>query len=182
MSWRPLVHVEDSAAAYLAVLEAPRERVHDQAFNVGATDENYRVMQVAKLVEEVVPGARITFAGGASPNKRNYRVNCDKLMQLLPGYRPRWALQLGIEQVYTAYRDEGLTEEEFLGPRYLRLRHLKDLMQEGSSIRSCVGRGCVERHRRRASPPHERPRARAEADRAMPVVRFAMLHRPTATR
>jgi hypothetical protein len=58
-------------------------------------------------------------------------VNCDKLMQLLPGYRPRWALQLGIEQVYTAYRDEGLTEEEFLGPRYLRLRHLKDLMQEG---------------------------------------------------
>jgi nucleoside-diphosphate-sugar epimerase len=148
MSWRPLVHVEDSAAAYLAVLEAPRERVHDQAFNVGATDENYRVMQVAKLVEEVVPGARITFAGGASPNKRNYRVNCDKLMQLLPGYRPRWALQLGIEQVYTAYRDQGLTEEEFLGPRYLRLRHLKDLMLEGSSIRSCVGRGCVERHRR----------------------------------
>jgi nucleoside-diphosphate-sugar epimerase len=132
MPWRPLVHVEDIAAAYQAVLEAPREQVHDQAFNVGATAENYRVMRVAKLVEEVVPGAAITFAGGASPDKRNYRVNCDKLVRQVPGYRPRWTLRQGIEQIYAAYRDQGLTEEEFLGPRYLRLRHLKELMQDGA--------------------------------------------------
>jgi nucleoside-diphosphate-sugar epimerase len=131
MSWRPLVHVEDIAAAYLAVLEAPRERVHDQAFNVGATSENYRVMRVAKIVEEVVPGAKISFAGGASPDKRNYRVNCDKLKCQVPAYRPRWSLQEGIEQIYAAFRDEGLTEEEFLGSRYLRLRHIKDLIERG---------------------------------------------------
>jgi nucleoside-diphosphate-sugar epimerase len=132
MPWRPLVHVEDIAAAYQAVLEAPREQVHDQAFNVGATAENYRVMRVAKLVEEVVPSATITFAGGAGPDKRNYRVNCDKLMRQVPGYRPCWTLRQGIEQIYAAYRDQGLTEEEFLGPRYLRLRHLKELMQDGA--------------------------------------------------
>ena len=131
MPWRPLVHVEDIAAAYQAVLEAPREQVHDEAFNVGATGENYRVMRVAKLVEEVVPGAVITFAGGASPDKRNYRVNCDKLMRQVPAYRPRWTLRQGIEQVYAAYRDQGLTEEEFLGLRYLRLQHLKKLVQDG---------------------------------------------------
>lgn len=131
MSWRPLVHVEDIAAAYQAVLEAPREQIHDQAFNVGATAENYRVMRVAKLVEEVVSGTVITFASGASPDKRNYRVNCDKLVRQIPAYRPRWTLQAGIEQIYAAYRDQGLTEEEFLGPRYLRLQQLKELMQEG---------------------------------------------------
>ena len=131
MSWRPLVHVEDIAAAYLAVLEAPREAVHDQAFNVGLTDENYRVMRVAKIVEVVVPGSKITFAGGASPDKRNYRVNCDKLKSQVPAYRPRWSLQEGIEQIYTAFRDEGLTESEFLGSRYLRLRHIKDLIERG---------------------------------------------------
>jgi nucleoside-diphosphate-sugar epimerase len=132
MPWRPLVHVEDIAAAYQAVLEAPRDQVHDQSFNVGVTAENYRVMRVAKLVEEVVPGAKVTFAGGAGPDKRNYRVNCDKLMRQVPGYRPRWTLRQGIEQVYAAYRDQGLTEEEFLGPRYLRLRHLRELMHSGA--------------------------------------------------
>jgi nucleoside-diphosphate-sugar epimerase len=132
MSWRPLVHVEDIAAAYQAVLEAPREQVHDQAFNVGATAENYRVMSVAKIVEEVVSGATITFAGGASPDKRNYRVNCDKLMRHVPAYRPRWSLEEGVEEIYAAFRDERLTEEEFVGPRYLRLHHIKELMERGA--------------------------------------------------
>ena len=132
MSWRPLVHVEDIAGAYRAVLEAPRERVHDQAFNVGATAENYRVLDVGKLAEEVVPGASVTFAAGASPDKRNYRVSCDKLMDRVPSYRPSWTLRRGIEQIYAAYRDQGLTEEEFLGPRYLRLRHLKAMLADGA--------------------------------------------------
>jgi nucleoside-diphosphate-sugar epimerase len=129
--WRPLVHVEDIAAAYCAVLEAPRESVHDQAFNVGATTENYRVLQVAEIVEEVVPGARVTFAADAGPDKRNYRVTCDKLQKMVPGYRPKWTLKLGIEQIYTAFRDHELTEGEFLGPRYLRLRHIRGLMEDG---------------------------------------------------
>ena len=93
MPWRPLVHIEDIARAYLAVVEAPRERVHNQAFNVGATAENYRVREVAELVAEIVPGASVSFAAGASPDARNYRVNCDKIRELVPSYQPQWTLQ-----------------------------------------------------------------------------------------
>jgi nucleoside-diphosphate-sugar epimerase len=131
MPWRPLVHIEDIARAYLAVVEAPRERVHNQAFNVGATSENYRVRQVAELVAEIVPGARVSFAADASPDARNYRVSCDKIRELLPSYQPQWTVRRGIEQLYQAYRDAGLTEAEFLGPRYMRLQHLKNLMARG---------------------------------------------------
>ena len=95
MPWRPLVHIDDIAAAYLAVLEAPREQVHNQAFNVGATQENYRVREVATLVAEVVPGATVSFASGAGPDARNYRVNCDKIRRLVPGYRPQWTCARG---------------------------------------------------------------------------------------
>jgi nucleoside-diphosphate-sugar epimerase len=131
MPWRPLVHIEDIARAYLAVVEAPRERVHNEAFNVGATDENYRVREVAELVAETVPGSTVTFAAGASPDTRNYRVSCDKIRELVPGYRPQWTLRRGIEQLYRAYAMAGLTEAEFLGPRYMRLQHLKNLMAQG---------------------------------------------------
>ena len=129
--WRPLVHIEDIARAYLAVVEAPRERVHNEAFNVGATDENYRVREVAELVAETVPGSTVTFAAGASPDTRNYRVSCDKIRELVAGYRPQWTLRRGIEQLYRAYAMAGLTEAEFLGPRYMRLQHLKNLMAQG---------------------------------------------------
>ena len=145
-----------SPRAYLAVLEAPRERVHDQAFNVGATAENYRVLRGRRSWSaEVVPGASVTFAAGASPDKRNYRVNCDKLLRA--GAEPTarsWTLRRGIEQIYAAYRDQGLTEEEFLGPRYLRLRHLKDMMRRRRRRRAAVDdRRPVagQRHRRRMS-------------------------------
>jgi nucleoside-diphosphate-sugar epimerase len=145
MSWRPLVHIEDIAAAYQAALEAPREHVHDQAFNVGATAENYRVMRVAKMVEEVVPGATISFAGGASPDKRNYRVNCDKLVRHVPAYQPRWSVREGVEQIYVAFRDQHLA-------RYLRLRHIKELM----------ARGAIETDLRWIEPPF-RPEAVSDA-------------------
>jgi hypothetical protein len=134
------------------VLEAPREHVRDQAFNVGATAENYRVMRVAKMVEEVVPGATISFAGGASPDKRNYRVNCDKLVRHVPAYQPRWSVREGVEQIYVAFRDQHLTEAEFLGPRYLRLRHIKELM----------ARGAIETDLRWIEPP-SRPEAVSDA-------------------
>ena len=131
MPWRPLVHIDDIAAAYLAVLEAPREQVHNEAFNVGATQENYRVRDVATLVAKVVPGATVSFASGAGPDARNYRVNCDKIRRLVPGYRPQWTLRQGIEQLYEAYRDTKTTEAEFFGPRWMRVQHIKNLIAAG---------------------------------------------------
>lgn len=130
--WRPLVHVEDIARAYLALVEAPREVVHDQAFNVGRSDENFRVREVAEMVAEVVPGARTTFAPGAGPDIRNYRVSCDKLERQVPGYRPTWRLRDGIEQLHEAYRDQHLTEREFLGSRYLRVKRVQEQLAAGS--------------------------------------------------
>lgn len=130
--WRPLVHVEDIARAYLALVEAPREVVHDQAFNVGRSDENFRVREVADLVAEVVPGARVTYAPGAGPDVRNYRVSCEKLERQVPGYRPAWRLRDGIEQLHDAYRAQHLTEREFLGSRYLRVKRVQEQLAAGS--------------------------------------------------
>jgi nucleoside-diphosphate-sugar epimerase len=129
--WRPLVHLQDIAAAFVAVLEAPRERVHDQAFNVGRTGENFRIREVAQMVADVVPRCELAFAPGASADIRNYRVDFSKIERELPGYAPRWRLRQGIEELYEAYRERGLTREEFLGPRYYRLRTIRGLQEHG---------------------------------------------------
>lgn len=129
--WRPLVHIEDIARAYLALVEAPREVVHDQAFNVGDSAENYRVREVAETVAAVVPGAEVTFAAGASPDTRNYRVSCDKLRRLVPAYRPRWTVRRGVEELHAAYREQALTEEEFLGVRFQRIKRIRELLGDG---------------------------------------------------
>jgi nucleoside-diphosphate-sugar epimerase len=130
--WRPLVHVEDIARAFLAVLAAPAEVVHDQAFNVGQTAANYRIRELAEVVAEVVPGCRITYADGAGPDKRCYRVDCGKIERLLPHWRPRWDARSGARQLVDAYRAAGLTEEQFRGARYVRLSRIRELRAEGS--------------------------------------------------
>ena len=129
--WRPLVHVEDICRAFLAVLHAPREAVHNEAFNVGRTDENYRVSELATMVREVVPDSRIEFAPGGGPDPRCYRVRCDKIASRLPEFRPRWTVRDGIEDLYDRFKTFGLTREEFLGNRYLRIKHIKELQRAG---------------------------------------------------
>jgi nucleoside-diphosphate-sugar epimerase len=128
--WRPLVHVEDIAAAFLAILEAPRELVHGQAFNVGRTEENYRIREVAEMVREVVPGSEVTFAEGAGPDLRCYRVDCGKLATL-PGLELRWTVRRGVEQLYEAFKERGLTVEDLTGSRYQRIAHIKSLLEGG---------------------------------------------------
>jgi len=129
--WRAIVHIEDIARAFLAVCEAPRELVHKQAFNVGATAENYRVIEIARMVEEVVPGARIRFAPNAGPDPRCYRVNCDKLARTLPDARARWTARRGVEQLYDALSRRGVNPEEFEGPRFARAPHVRSLIAAG---------------------------------------------------
>jgi nucleoside-diphosphate-sugar epimerase len=126
--WRPLVHIEDIARAFIAVLQAPRELIHNQAFNVGRTEENYQIREVAAMVEEIVPGSHVKYAEGGGPDLRCYRVNCDKIARTLLEFRPQWTVRRGIEQLYAAYKEHALTVEEFTGTRYIRLKHLRSLL------------------------------------------------------
>jgi nucleoside-diphosphate-sugar epimerase len=129
--WRPIVHIEDISRAFLAALEAPMEAVNNQAFNVGQTSHNYRIRDLAEIVAGVVPGCDIEFAQGAGPDTRNYRVSCEKIRRVLPAFKPQWDARKGAEQLYAAYRASGLALEEFEGPRYQRIAHIKKLLAEG---------------------------------------------------
>ena len=129
--WRPLVHIEDISRAFLAALEVPRERIHKKAFNVGRQGENYRVREVADFVAETVPDSQVRYSEGASPDKRDYRVDFSLIARELPEFQPQWTLRRGIEELYAAYRDHGLTEEEFLSSRYLRIKTICDHQDAG---------------------------------------------------
>lgn len=129
--WRPIVHVEDIARAFVALLEAPRELVHNRAFNVGQTEENFQIRDLAAIVEEVVPNSHISFADDAEPDKRNYRVNCDRIRETLPSFKPEWTAHRGAQQLYDAYRAEHLVLDDLEGARYMRIRHIRNLQQEG---------------------------------------------------
>jgi nucleoside-diphosphate-sugar epimerase len=129
--WRPLVHIEDISRAALAVLEAPRERVHDEAFNVGATSENYTIREVAEIVAEVT-GATASFAaGGGEPDKRSYRVDCSKLARVLPEAAPKWTVKRGAEELARAYAEWGMTYDDFTGSRGLRIKRVRELQGTG---------------------------------------------------
>ncbi|MGH8825101.1 MAG: NAD-dependent epimerase/dehydratase family protein [Jiangellaceae bacterium] len=128
--WRPLVHVADIARAFQVALEAPRELVHDEAFNVGSSTESYRIRDVAAIVEGVVPGSVIRFAHGAGPDKRSYRVDCSKLERTLPSAVPRRGVQEGVEELYAAFVELGLTHDD-LTNRLLRIEQVKSLQADG---------------------------------------------------
>jgi nucleoside-diphosphate-sugar epimerase len=124
--WRPLVHIRDIIHAFETMLTAPKELIHNQAFNVGRTSENFQIRDVANMVAEIVPNCAVSFAVGASADARDYRVDFSKI-ERLPGFHPTWTLRKGIEEMYRAYRDGEMTAEEFLGPRYYRLRTVQGL-------------------------------------------------------
>jgi nucleoside-diphosphate-sugar epimerase len=126
--WRPIVHIEDIARAFIAALEAPTDHVFNEAFNVGQTAHNYRIRDLAEIVAEVVPGCTIEFAEDAGPDRRSYRVNFEKIKRMLPAFKPRWDARMGAEQLYKAYRESELTLEEFEGPRYQRIGHINMLI------------------------------------------------------
>jgi len=129
--WRPLVHVEDICRAYIAALAAPREEVHRQAFNVGSTTENYQIRELADLVASIVPGCRVEYAPDAGPDLRCYRVDCNKIARTLHGFKPQWTARHGVEQLYEAYRSVDLKLEDFEGPRYMRIAHVRQLVDDG---------------------------------------------------
>jgi nucleoside-diphosphate-sugar epimerase len=129
--WRPIVHIEDISRAFLAVLEADDDLVRAEAFNVGQTSENYRVRELAAIVSRVVPDCRTEYASDASPDTRCYRVNCDKIARLLPDFRPQWCARKGAQQLCQALKASNVPVDDFEGPRYKRVAHIKALIASG---------------------------------------------------
>jgi nucleoside-diphosphate-sugar epimerase len=129
--WRPIVHIEDISRAFLAVLHAPRQIIHNEAFNVARTTDNYRIRELAEIVAETVPGCVIQYAPDAGPDKRNYRVNADKILRVLPEFQPKWDARLGAQELYEAYQKVEIKTDDFEGPRYKRIAHLKELLGTG---------------------------------------------------
>src|ERR1700722_11772755 len=136
--WRPIVHIRDIIAAVISVLEAPQEAIHNETFNVGHTEENYRISQLADIVKETVPGCHIEYAAGGGPDKRCYRVSCDKIRRVLPNFRPQWTARKGAQELLEAYQAVGLSAADMERGRYTRISHIQRLIASGqldSSLR-----------------------------------------------
>jgi len=129
--WRPVVHICDITAAVLAVLEAPQDAIHNETFNVGQTVENYRIRELAAIVAETVPRCRVEYASDGGPDRRCYRINCDKIRRLLPSFRPEWTARKGARELYDTYRAVGLTREDVEWGRYVRISHIQRLLKAG---------------------------------------------------
>ena len=129
--WRPIVHIEDISRAFIAGLAAPKDAVWNEAFNVGSTAHNYRIRDIAAIVADVVPGCRLEYASDAGPDTRSYRVSFEKIARVLPDFKPQWDALTGARQLYAAYRTSGLSLQEFEGPRFQRIAHIRQLLASG---------------------------------------------------
>jgi nucleoside-diphosphate-sugar epimerase len=130
--WRPFAHVEDISRGFLAALEAPREAIHDEAFNIGCDEDNHQIRDVAAMIERTVPGATVSLAQGAGPDTRTYRVSFEKARRGLPGFEPQWTVQRGIGELLAAYDEHGLTIEDFLSSRFQRIMRIRELLDAGT--------------------------------------------------
>jgi len=136
--WRPIVHIRDIISAIVSVLDAPDEAIHNETFNVGQSEENYRISQLADIVAETVPGCHVEYAAGGGPDKRCYRVSCDKIMRVLPNFRPQWDARKGARELYESYRAAGLSVAMLQRGLYIRISQIQKLMNSGrldSSLR-----------------------------------------------
>ncbi|MGA8631652.1 MAG: SDR family oxidoreductase [Terracidiphilus sp.] len=136
--WRPIAHIRDIIGAVIAVLETPRESVHNQVFNVGRNDENFRVRELADFVAEVVPSCKVEYAPGGGPDLRCYRVNFDKINRLVPTFRPQWTARKGARELYESFLAGGLNADDVNGGRYVRIseiRRLQHAEQLGDTLR-----------------------------------------------
>ena len=126
--WRPLVHAEDIARAFIAVIEAPKEVINRKSYNVGQTEENFQIRDIAKLVGEVIPNCEVIITGEHGGDSRSYRVNFDLIAKELPNFKPKWTLKEGIKEVYEAYKKYQMDDEKFNSKAFIRLKELQHLM------------------------------------------------------
>ncbi|MDZ7956878.1 MAG: SDR family oxidoreductase [Aulosira sp. DedQUE10] len=126
--WRPLVHILDICKAIICTLEAPRDVIHNQIFNVGDTNSNYQVKQIAQIVADVFTGCQLSF-GKHDPDNRSYRVSFDKINQNLPGFKCEWDAQRGAQQLYNVFQQIDMTKETFESRGFTRLKQLEYLIR-----------------------------------------------------
>ncbi len=129
--WRPIVHIRDISAAFVATLDAPEELIYNEAFNVGQTAHNYRIRDIAEIAAKAVPGCRIEYAADAGPDTRSYRVSFEKIKRVLPAFKPQWDAARGAEELHQAYRGANLDLSAFEGPKYQRIGHIRQLIETG---------------------------------------------------
>lgn len=127
--WRPQVHVDDVCNAFAAVLDAPRDLVHDEPFNVGVTAENYQVRDIATIVGEVHPEALLEIPDAVGADNRSYQVDFSKIAETLPSFTPTWTVRKGVEQLSAEFRSANMTESDF--GRYTRLSEIERRMAAG---------------------------------------------------
>ena len=124
--WRPLIHCRDIARTFLALAAAPKAAVHNKAINIGANTENYQVRDVGDQVQRLIPSAKITYTGEVGADPRNYRVNFDRLYQLLPDFKLQYNLAAGMEELHGKMVEHGFGKEDFEGDQFVRLRTLQN--------------------------------------------------------
>lgn len=126
--WRPLVHALDICKAIICAIEAPRDIVHNQIFNVGDTANNYRVKEIAEIIADVFTGCQLTFGDNGADN-RSYRVSFEKINTILPGFKCDWNAQLGAQQLFNLFSQIDMTEDTFLFRGFTRLKQLEYLIR-----------------------------------------------------
>jgi len=129
--WRPLVHIEDITRAFICALKAPKEVIHNLSVNVGSNDENYQMRDLANFTKEIVPDCELSYAEGAGPDTRCYRVNFDKIHKTFPDFATAWTARKGVEECYTSYKTIGLKRDEYEGIKYKRIAHIKNMLEQG---------------------------------------------------
>ena len=130
-AWRPFVHIQDISRAFITVLNAPYDLVSNQVFNVGKNEENYRIREVADIVEKIVPNSKVAYVDGAEADSRSYKVEFNKIAKMLPEFKPEWTVSMGAKQLYDAYTKVGLQVEDFEGPRFRRISNLENSLRSG---------------------------------------------------
>lgn len=129
--WRPVVHVQDVARAFQAVLEAPREIIHNEAFNIGADGLNHRISELGRIVAETI-GCEVATVPRPGADQRTYKANFAKFKKVFPKFNWRWTARKGADELHTAFQEIGLTHEQFTDVRFTRLSWLHQLLKDAS--------------------------------------------------
>jgi nucleoside-diphosphate-sugar epimerase len=123
--WRPLIHCRDIARAFMAFMDAPKEKIHNKAVNIGGNAQNYQVRDVGDQVKRLIPAARVAYTGEVGADPRNYRVKFDLLNKLLPDFKLAYDLETGMEQLYRKLVEHRFDRKDWDGDQFVRLRTLK---------------------------------------------------------
>jgi len=129
-AWRPIVHVKDVSNAFIAALKAPKDIIHNEAFNVGMNSENYQVKDMAEIIHDQMKDCEVKIMGENNPDQRDYNVNFDKINTLLRDFKPRWSLKKGVKELYDVFNEVNLSFKDFQDKNFTRLNQLKYLIEE----------------------------------------------------